>query len=365
MRKLILVGLILFLLPVCYALETVTLDVETVFTDPYPVEPGQSLVLSLEISNQGTVEIRNAKVRLDANNPFVLLESSEKQIDLIQIGKSRIVEYNLFVESSAVSAVYEIPVHITYGGFELNKDIQIRVQGTPKFKLLSMNSDPINPGNQASISVTIQNIGTGKAKRTTATFSSASAYVKPIFSGGNVYIGDVNPGEKKEIEFNILASYDAEYGVHAGTINVTFEDESGNTITEKFDVGILISGEPKLQIVKVEIDQKTRELSVEMSNIGTAEARAINAKLVTDGKTVDTDYVTSVKIDKRTTFSFILPSSTTGKLELFYVGPDNKDYSQTIDVAWQIPFVFPSWVWVVVIVVVGYIVVKKKLWKKI
>jgi len=365
MKKLFLVVLILFLLPICYATEIVKLDVEAVFTDPYPVEPGHSLTLSLQISNEGTTEIKNAKVQLDVNNPFILLESSEKQIDSIQISSSRIVEYKLFVDSSAVSAVYEIPIHITYDTTKLTKNIQIRVQGTPKFKLLSMDSNPINPGNQANISITIQNVGTGRAKRTTATFSSGSAYVKPIFSGGNVYIGDFNPGNKKEIEFNILAGDEAEYGVYTGTINITFEDESGNTIIEKFDVGILISGEPKLQIIKIEIDQNTRELSIEMSNIGTAEAKAINAKLISNGITVDTDYVTSVSIDKRTTLKFILPTSTSGKLELSYDGPDNKNYSQSEEIAWQTPFVFPSWILIILILVVVYIFWKTKLWKKI
>jgi len=365
MKKLILVGLILLLLPTCYALETVNLDVATVFTEPYPVEPGKGLTLSLEISNKGSVEIKNAKIELDAKSPFILLESSEKQIDLIEMGKSRIIEYKLSVDSSAVSAVYEIPVSITYSSYTLNKNIQVRVQGTPKFKLLSMDSSPIKPGDQASFSIKIQNIGTGKARRTTATFGSASAYIKPIFLGGNVYIGDFNAGETKEVEFKILSSYDAEYGVYTGTVNISFEDESGNTMADKFDVGILISGEPKLQIVKVQMDQKTRELSVEMSNMGTAEARAINAKLTVDGKTVDTDYVTSVNIDKRTTFKFIVPSSASGKLELSYEGPDNKEYSQTEEVAWQVPFVFPTWLVVVITLVVGYVVVKKKLWKKI
>lgn len=365
MKKLFFIGLILFLLPVCYAIETVKLNVATVFTDPYPVEPGHSLTLSLQISNDGTTEIKNAKVQLKATNPFILLESSEKEINSIQISDSSIIEYKLFVDSSAVSAVYEIPVHIIYGTSELTKNIQIRVQGTPKFKLLNMNNDLINPGNQANISLTIQNIGTGKAKRTTATFNSGSTYVKPIFSGGNVYIGDLNPNDKKEIEFNVLASYDAEYGVYTGTVNVSFEDESGNAMAEKFDIGILINGEPKLQIIKITTDQKTGELSVEMSNSGTAEARAINAKLTVDGKTVDTDYVTSVNIDKRTTFKFILPTSTNGKIEVSYSGPDNKNYSQVEEIAWQVPHTFPSWVFVIIILVVGYIVVKKKLWKKL
>ncbi len=365
-KKIFMFGLILCFLPIVLgAEEYVGINVRTTLTDPYPVEPGKNLELSLEISNTGTKELNNILIELKPNYPLTLLESSKKQINVLPADSSRIIEYDLFLDDSAISTVYKIPVEITYDTSTLKKEIQINVQGRPDFKLLEMSSEAISPGDQANVSVRIMNVGTGNAKRTTAAFTSQSTYIKPIFSGGNVYIGDFNSGETKDIEFRILASSDTEYGVYTGTIELEYRDESGTASTASFDVGILVSGEPKFQIIKTEVDMENQELSVELANIGSAEANGINANLIIDGKVFDVDYVTSVKIDKRTTLKFNLPSKRMGELKLSYEGPDNRKFDQTETLIWNVPFIMPGWVWVIVIVVVVYVVWKKKLWKKI
>jgi len=342
------------------------LNVETSFTDPYPVEPGKNLVLSLILTNDGNADATNVIINLEVVEPFTVLENSKKEIGTIKVGKSRIIDYNLYVDGSAVSALYEIPVRVTYDiNKELVKKVQVRVQGEPKFEVLEVNSGIISPGDQGVIIVNLQNVGTGKAKRTSVTFSSSSDYVKSVLSGGIGYLADVNPDGIKETKFTILASPDSEYGIYSGKINVTYDDEAGNSKTEIFDVGILISGEPKLQVYKIEVDKENNELTVEIVNIGSAEAKAIAAKLMVNSEIYDVDYVTSIKIDKRSTLKFALPNNLRGKLQLSFEGPDNKEYSQTEDMAWVVPFTFPTWIGIAVILVIAYFVWKKKLWKKI
>ncbi len=345
---------------------TYQLVVETTFTDPYPVEPGNNLVLSLSLLNNGSLDATNVVIELEPIEPFTLIEGSKKEVGSIKIRKTRIVDYNLYVDSSAVSALYEIPVRVTYNGDKrFVRNVMVRVQGEPKFELLDVVSDTISPGDQGNITAKLQNVGTGKARRTSVTFTSTSDYVDPVLSGGVAYLGDVGPSESKQTEFTILADSDSEYGIYIGKINVTYDDESGNELTESFDVGVLISGEPKLQVYKVEADRQASDLTFEIVNIGNAEAKAIAAKLLVDEKVFDLDYVTSVKIDKRSTLKFSLPNSMRGKLEISYEGPDNKQYSQTEDVSWVIPFTFPTWIIVIVVLVVVFFVWKKKLWKKI
>jgi len=102
-----------------------------------------------------------------------------------------------------------------------------------------------------------------------------------------------------------------------------------------------------------------------LSNIGTAAAKALNAKLLINGEVFDVDYVASVKIDKKTTLKFDLISGGTGELVLSYEGPDNKEYEQRMPIAWNVPFKIPSTVWFLVIIIVAYVVWKKKWYKKI
>jgi uncharacterized membrane protein len=367
MKKLIPLFLVIFLLPVIvHAVNSPEISVITAFTNPYPAEPGKSVEVSLEISNSGQVDAKNIMIEVEPTNMIKLLENPKKEINLLSVGDSRILNYKMFVDSSAISANYELTVYVSYeNSNKFSYKVQINVQGKPDFKILKIETGAVNPGDKAEISVDIQNVGSGKAKRTNAEFSSTSTYIKPILAGGNVYIGDINPGERKNIKFNVLTSSDAEYDVYTGKINLTYEDESGSKLTKNFDVGILVSGEPKFQIIKTEVKRESQELSIEIANMGTAEAKAIRANLLVDNKTFDVDYITNVKIDKRTTLKFILPNTNRAELELTYESPDNRVFTQTDTIFWSVPYTFPSWIVIVVILVVGYIVVKKKWWKKI
>jgi len=367
MKKLILFCVFVFLLPIAFGttIDTPKINVETVYTDPYPVEPGDSFTLYLEIVNDGTKKAENVILELESIYPFTLVGESKKEIKNIYEGNTRIVEFKLFADTSAVSATYELPLYLTYETYyKIKKHVEIRIQGLPDFKVLDVQSETISPGDTEDVVVKIQNVGTGKAKKTTATLSSSSDDVKPVLSGGNIYIGDVEANEKINIKFNVLASSDSEYGVYTSKVNLTYEDESGNELEETFDVGILISGEPKLHVFKTEVKDKS-ELYIEIVNIGTAEAKAVTTKLIINDEVFDVDYVTSIKIDKRSTLKFALPRTMRGQLELSYEGPENKQYSQTEDVAWVVAFEFPTWILVVIVLIIGYVVWKKKLWKKI
>ncbi|MCX6821185.1 MAG: hypothetical protein NTW30_00230, partial [Candidatus Aenigmarchaeota archaeon] len=318
------------------------------------------------ISNSGSADTKNIVIEVEPTDMIKLLENPKKEINSLTVGDSRIVNYKMFVDSSAISTNYELTVYVSYeNSNKYSYKVQITVQGKPNFKILKVDTGTVNPGDEAEISVDIQNVGSGKAKRTNAEFSSTSTYIKPILAGGNVYIGDISPGEKKNIKFNILTSSDAEYDVYTGKINLTYEDESGNILIKSFDVGILVSGEPKFEIIKIEAKKDSQELSIEIANKGSAEARGIKAILLIDNKTFDVDYVTNVNIEKRTTLKFILPNANRAELELSYISPNNKKFTQTDTIVWSVPYTFPSWIIVVVVLVVVYVLWKKKWLKKI
>jgi hypothetical protein len=367
MKKLIPLFLVILLLPVIVsAVNAPEISITTAYTNPYPAEPGKNVDVSLEITNSGQTDAKNIVVEVEPMDMIKLLENPKKEINLLSVGDSRIVNYKMFVDSSAISTDYDLTVYVSYeNSNKFSYKTQITVQGKPNFKILNVDTGTVNPGDMAEISVDIQNVGSGKAKRVNAEFSSTSTYIKPILTGGSVYIGDINSGEKKNIKFDILTSPDAGYDVYTGMINLTYEDESGNTLTKNFDVGILVSGEPKFEIIKIEAKKDTQELSIEIANKGSAEARGIKANLLIDNKTFDVDYVTSVDIVKRTTLKFILPQSNRAELELLYISPNNKKFTQTDTIVWSIPYTFPSWIIVVAALLVVYVLWKKKWLKKI
>jgi len=365
MKKLIILTLVL-IMPCLVMADQFTIDVETAYTDPYPVEPGENFVLSLQVTNKGNEKVNTVHIELDPQYPFTVLENVRKSVsDLGSEGK-KIIEYDLFVDSSAISTLYEIPVKVIYGSLSTStQNVQVRVQGTPQFEILDVKTNEISPGDRESLNIQFQNVGTGTAKRMTATFTSSSDDITPIFSGGSVYISEFKTGEKQWFKFDVLVDQDAEYGVYTGTVTLKYNDESGSNHTSIYNIGVLVSGKPHFDVVKSEIDAKDKELEIEVINSGTAKGIAIRSELWINNELFDTDYVTQVKIDKKSILKFNLPGKvTSGVVKLYYKGPDNNEYNQEEKVAWKPGGRNNTLIMLVGLVVTGYSIWKKP-WKKL
>jgi len=364
-KKMLVLTLMLMIIPIVTS-DQFTINVETAYTNPYPVEPGQNFILSLQVTNKGNEKVNKVDIELNPNYPFTVLENVRKSVNDLGSGGKKIIEYDLFVDSSAISTLYEIPVNVIYGSLSTSiQNVQVRVQGTPQFEILDVKTNEINPGDRESLNVQFQNVGTGTAKRMTATFTSGSDDIKPIFSGGSVYNSEFKAGEKDWINFDVIVDQETEYGVYTGTIVLKYIDESGTNHEDTYNIGILVSGEPHFDIVKSEIDKTDTELDIELINSGTAKGVAIRTELWINDELFDTDYVTQVKIDKKAIVKFNLPSKvTSGVVKLSFKGPDNKEYTQEENVAWN-SATGSSSILILVVVGVAILIIWKKPYKKL
>ena len=101
-----------------------------------------------------------------------------------------------------------------------------------------------------------------------------------------------------------------------------------------------------------------------MINSGTAKGIAIKSELWINSKLFDTDYVTQVKMDKKTNLKFNLPKkATSGVVKLHYRGPDNKEYTQKENIAWQPVNETNGLLILIGLGLVGYLVWRKP-WRK-
>jgi len=364
-KKIIILSLILIAMPSLALADQYTIGVETAYTNPYPVEPGQKFVLSLQVTNEGIEKVDTVYIELDPNHPFTILENVRKSVSNLAGGSNKIIEYDIFVDSSAVSTLYELPVKIIYGSVSTStQNVQVRVQGTPQFEIIDVKTNEINPGDMETLDIEIQNVGTGVAKRMSMTFTSSSDDITPIFSGGSFYVSEFKAGEKQWIEFDILVDQSIEYGVYTGTVTLKYIDEAGTIHNDTYDIGVLISGEPHFDVVKSEIDAKDRELEIEVINSGTAKGIAIKSELWIGGKLFDTDYITQVKIDKKSVIKFSMPGkASSGLVKLYYKGPDNKEYAQEENIAWSGAGGSVNWILIAAIIGGGIFAWYKKPWK--
>ena len=231
----------------------------------------------------------------------------------------------MFVNNDASSGTYEVPLLVSSGSSNSGviRELEISVQGVPELRLMNTSTNvSITPGTKSELTFDLKNVGTGKAKKVTATLESNSSYINPIFSSGISYLGEINSDEDKTIEFLLFVDPSTEFGSYDGTITVTYDDEAGNSLSQTFEIGIMVSGEPDLHVIKTEVDAADNEIQIDVINSGSATALAINAKLYVNDELYDTDYITQIKVDKQATIKFKTANTEIGYILLIYKSTD-------------------------------------------
>lgn len=363
--KIIIVALFL-LVPLVQA--SVDISVKTAYTSPYPVEPGDTVVLGIEVANNGEDTVNNLEVTLMPKYPFTLIEEPTQKIITLNSGGIRIIEYDLFVDISAISTLYQLPVKVKFSDSnEITKNVNIRVQGRPNLGFIEIPNFTISPGDIKDMKVEIKNLGTGKAKRVVAVLEPSTEDIKTILSGGNVYVGDIEPNEIKVAIFNIYTNYNANFGVYNSFLKLIYEDESGYLFNKTFNIGILISGRPDIRIIKVDTDTTKNELSIDIINQGNSEARRIIGELLLDNAVIDVDYLSKLNAGKSASLKYNIPNTKNNSItiRLEYMGPDNGEYERIEIIKWNRISKISSWLIILVILIAVYIIIKNQVYRKI
>ena len=193
--------------------------------------PGDNFKLSLTLRNSGNEEIKWIKIGIDplVNSIPVVTPNND---DLEKLYKDLLpdseitVNFDLSVNEDLDSGDYPITLNIVYlddSGNMVNEKhiIGLEVRGVPRIVIQGVDSDPKIPfkGGEVTISVNLENIGTGDAKIVKVGFSSDfgdfMSYVGGIKKGDSsaaVYNTVIPKTEKEKCEIKIFVQYEDEIG---------------------------------------------------------------------------------------------------------------------------------------------------------
>jgi len=171
------------------------LVIDSVFTSPDEIVPGESSEVEIKLRNNGNTDIEDVSVNLDlANVPFAPFDSSsEFGFDEIREDKSRSARFEIIALNDAKSGIYKIPVKITYIDEEIlktkNSLISLAINSKPVIGV-SSEEDLLLKSQENELDITVINKGLGDIKFLEVEIGTSTYY--SILGSRNFYIGDLD-----------------------------------------------------------------------------------------------------------------------------------------------------------------------------
>ena len=132
-----------------------------------PTGPGEKVAVKTAIKNVGKASAEDVTLTMTLSDPFTTADTAEKYVGTVKGGETVEETFNLAISWDAETAVYSVPLNITYkvGGttYSVKKDVGIDVGGQVILEIIEVDSSG------SSLKIDIANIGTRTADSVKAT----------------------------------------------------------------------------------------------------------------------------------------------------------------------------------------------------
>jgi hypothetical protein len=362
MRKLF----ILFMFAIVI-LSTVVLSANTAYSEisatllsqtPDPVEPGQVVKVKFKIENDGVQTAKDVIVKLLPNSPFSIYNDvDEKNIGKLKASSTgadaAVVEFRIKVDEQAVEGETELELMVQIGEAAIsytNDDFMIDIQTHDAvLDITSITYEPeqIAPGENAEIYVQVKNLADSLLKdvKFKLDLSDPMLPLAPYQSSSERRISQLKSNYQSSLSFNIIADPEATPGLFKVPLNITYNDEKGNSYSVDDVLAITVGEKPKIKAyVKKSTVHKTKEegtITLEIANSGSSDIKYLEM-YVLDSEDYElistTDYYYLGDVDSDDTESEEIDVYVNKKVKtlhlplmLKYYDANNKPYQQQFD----------------------------------
>jgi len=188
------------------AISASALTISSVSSSPSEIAPGQRASISFNLENNfedGATDI-SVKLNLDSLPIAPYGSGAERTIDRIKTEKSKGVEFEVSVSSTAQSQTYKIPVSISYksNNQALTKTDFISLIVRSKPQIIALSSDILIKGRENTLNVKVINNGLENVKFLNVKMLPVSGI--RMTSSNEAYIGDLNSDDSDTAEFKFF-----------------------------------------------------------------------------------------------------------------------------------------------------------------
>ncbi len=320
--------------------------------NPFPAEPGSRVTLKFRATNVGGEVAQNPSIEIDPRYPFSALpgEDSVKSFGRMAPRESVTFEYDVRVADDAVIGTSPIRLKHTHDGDAwtvTDHDVYVRLEESI-LSVNSVNTEPemLIPGDVTNLKITLENSGSAAVRDVSLKldFDSADAALQerlpfaPSGSTGEKRVRNIEGGESKELEYNIMTFSDADSGIYRLPIRMSYRDDSGEMVTSMDSIGLIVGAEPRLSATIDSIDYTPgkSELSFRIVNRGVTELKFVNAILGASDSyeilsTSDEFYIGRLSSDDFDSISFTVAFDENAEeivipLSLDYLDANNREH---------------------------------------
>lgn len=285
-------SILVLLIPLLFLQSASASTSDYLVTEHEPVYPGDTVFVYVPVENIGYgTWMTDIIVKLvPANN------ATEGAIhvldDAVAIGSmedwndKRTAKFKTHVDQNAVEGEYEFNVYITAKGKDSSsstpttavlKDRILVVSGMPVITLSNTSIGTVAPGSTNDVILKFKNEGTGTARNLYTDINTASEHLASVFSivgsGTRFSLGNLHPGEEKEIRFNLIVDSQAQTGVY----NIPFQI-SGMNYSASDSIGVGVAG---ITDFELSYQESGGSFLLSVSNVGVNPAKAVSVEIPT------------------------------------------------------------------------------------
>ncbi len=287
------------------------LDVELVNYQPVPAQPGDSLDVWLQVTNDGGAPSEAGRVHLVDSFPFIIESASErdKEFQSVPAQGNFLIRTRVRVDKNAHEGTNYLSVQLqdSTGRSFLEKEVPITIQGrSGTLSITKVEQERIAPGEKRPITIVLQNVGDTKLRNVQMSLDLTGLSLAPIDGSNSKTIASMDGGKSASFTFTLAAFPDASENTYQVPVTLAYEDEQGNSKSQSETIGITIGSEPEL-VVYPESSALTQErpegqVTLKFVNRGLGEIKLLEMTVEeNDGVQVTSEsptlYVGNIDVD--------------------------------------------------------------------
>ena len=288
MKKAVIILMMILAMPMALAqaeISTPSLNVSLLKYQPVPAHPGDILDVWIQVSNRGGSIARNVQMQFMDNYPFYLESDSRRvhDVGLLSGGYDYVAKFQVRVAQNApIGDAYMKASYSAYSTSNKRVEVLMPVDIDSRITALSIenvgtNPDSLTQGQQAELQIEVKNQAQSTLRNVKMKLDLDSVPITPVSSASEKKIDILEPGATHIFTYNVIPELDAEANAYSVPVDVSFTDDSGNTVSYDDVVGIVISGDPELITTvdssQVYTNQRTGTITLKFVNKGVDEIK--------------------------------------------------------------------------------------------